>query len=811
MDLLLSKALDPLIQQRLEKAGDDLQDRVDALLDLKVIDPACGSAAILVGALDRIAYAVAKTRSNPHEPRPQDLAHARREVLQSCIYGAEKDPFAAELAKVALWIHCVVPDQPLTFLDHHIVCGDSLVGWPLLNVPTRIEDAAYEVAGVKGAFKSGLTKALRANKAFTERGGDLFQSDMVEFDLALPTALQGPERTPADVRAKAQAFRDWQDSDQYRAWKQTADIWTAAHFWTEDDSHTIPTSRDYAAALEGRPDPAIATEAAAMLADINPIHWPLAFPQVHERGGFDLVVGNPPWEQYKGEEQPFFRQHLPRIAAMTSETRKKAIAELEHTHPAMYARWKTYLAGQGRLAHFAKSSGRYTRTPNEANTYVLFTELAADSSSNVGMIVKSGIATDISQSPVWKRLVAARRVREVVDMVNQDVAGRRVFPAVAAVERFCVLHLGTPTISPLRTSMLNFGVAGAIAGVTREWRNSELALVSPRSMTVLSTNNEDEIRLALKLHARFGTLDFSDADGVNPYRLRYSRLFDSSIAKTKGWLARPDALLRRGYDLQRDHIFRCESQVMLPVMEGQLANRWNHRARTYAGFSGRDMYGRKPNAPVSVTEDLESSSYEVLPRYWMAEGVARDRIAEVAGDGDILVGMRKIGRPWTDRRIVRAMLLPTYTATDALPVFAVPKVVAFSALAVLNSMTLDFLMRIRMATGNIPPWLLSQCAAPAPEEIPERAEQVAAVLSLTSESVAKPFGCVPYPWDDAQRAALDAECDALVALAYGLSTRDYELVLNHFELLEKIETREFGEYRSKRLRLEAFEEIGGGR
>lgn len=150
VDLLLSKSLDPLIEQRLTDAGDDPRTQVSSLLDLKVIDPACGSAAILVGALDRIAYAVARARSQPHEPLPEALAHARREVLQSCIYGAEKDPFAAELAKVALWIHCVVPDQPLTFLDHHIVCGDSLVGWPLLNVPAQVENAAYDMPGIKG-------------------------------------------------------------------------------------------------------------------------------------------------------------------------------------------------------------------------------------------------------------------------------------------------------------------------------------------------------------------------------------------------------------------------------------------------------------------------------------------------------------------------------------------------------------------------------------------------------------------------------------------------------------------------------------
>ena len=442
-DLLLTRTRDPLIEETLTAAEDDSTAQAEALLDLKVIDPACGSAAILIGALDRIAYAVARARSTPHEPRDHELAHARREVLQRCIYGAEKDPFATELAKVALWIHCVVPDQPLSFLDHHIVCGDSLVGWPLLNVPNTIPDAAFEVTSAKGAERSMLTRARRRNEAFNASGGDLLQQESVAFTLTLPAELQLPEHTPQDVRVKAAAYRDWTESPDYARWKQTADLWTASFFWTDTATGSAtPTSVEYAAALSGNPDAALAKTAAELLADINPLHWPLAFPEAHAKGGFDLVLGNPPWEQFESGEQPFFKQHKPTIAAMTSETRKKAIAALETTDPPIFKRWKQYQALRGRLAHYAKGCGRFTRTTGKVNTYVLFTELAANSSRDVGLIVKSGIAIDASQSPVWKKLLDDGRVREVLDIVNQERSGKRVFPAVAAVERFSILHLG---------------------------------------------------------------------------------------------------------------------------------------------------------------------------------------------------------------------------------------------------------------------------------------------------------------------------------------------------------------------------------
>jgi len=812
VDLLLTRSLDPLIEQRLADAGDDRQAQVDAILDLKVIDPACGSAAILVGALDRLAYAVAKARSNPHEPLPQDLAHARREVLQSCIYGAEKDPFAAELAKVALWIHCVVPDQPLTFLDHHIVCGDSLVGWPLLNVPTRIENAAYQVTGVKGPFASRLTRALNDNKEFTAGHGDLFQADTVEFTLTLPDALHGPEHTPAHVRAKSQAFRDWQASPKYATWKQTADIWTAAHFWTDGDTHAIPTSRAYSAALEGHPDPDTAAVAASILADINPIHWPLAFPEIHARGGFDLVIGNPPWEQFESGEQPFFKQHKPSIAAMTSETRKKAIAALEASEQQLFQRWKRYQALQRRMAHFAKSSGRFTRTPGKVNTYVLFTELAADASDSAGLIVKSGIATDFAQSLVWRRLLNDERVRLVLDMVNQNRAGRRVFAAPAAVERFCVLVLGPRSSQPLAAAMLSFGVDEAVSRAPRHWSRNDLKVACPATHSLLSTDDDAEVDLVLRLQAETQILDFYDEHGVNPWNLRYAELFNSSVMKSAGLSLRGSVLESQGFMLDRDRRYRHpDGREAVPVYEGQMANRWDHRARTFEGFSGKDRYGRKPHIPWVTAEQHRDPSFEVEPRYWMHAQIARERLDDVVGRGRAMLAMRDIGAVWTNKRSLRVALMEPLPATDTLPVLVTDNSKVLGAAALLNSMTLDFLARIHMPGGHLSPWVLSQCAAPGPNDIPAEAPDLAAALSITSTRLGDFLGRPPTEWDDAERELLDARSDALIALAYRLTLAEYEVVLNHFKLLEKIETREVGEYRSKRLRLQAFEEIGGGR
>lgn len=817
VDLLLSRSLDPLIDTTRRAAGDDPAAQAEALLRLRILDPACGSAAILVGALDRVADAVARARSAPREPLDSDLAPARRDVLARCIYGIDKDPFAVELAKVALWIHCVVPDQPLSFLDSRIVCGDALVGWPLLDVPATIPSEAYSFGKAGKADKPLLGGARTRNEAFLDaagREGVLF-GIVADPDLALPPELSAPDTSYDAVRDKAAAFQRWRQSPDYRRWKAAADLWTAAFFWSNDDAPGAPvrppTSADYQQAITGRPDPALAAHAQALLADLDPLHWPLAFPDVRAAGGFDIILGNPPWEQYKGEEEPFFAQAAPGIAAMTSEHRKQAIDALAGTDPDLHRRWLRYRAGQDRLSHYAKTCGRYTRTSNETNTYVLFTELAADHARNAGIIVKTGIATDAAQSPVWRRLTAAGRVAEIRDMVNSSPGGGLVFPAVAAVERFATLALApVDPHRPVRAAMLNFGVEQAADAVPRAWSRADLAAVAPRTGTLLSSRSTAELDLAVALQQRFPTLDFAEPDGANPWGISYHTLFHSTKVKTDGLALRAEALRAQGYTLGRDKVFRHpDGRRAVPILEGQMVNRWDHRARTYEGYTGPSKYGRKPHIPWVSDEQHADPGFETEPRYWMPATEAARRIHAVAGD-KWLLAMRSIGWPASNRRTMRSALVGRLPATHSLPVLALGPGYVFAALALLNSMTFDFLMRLHMSGPNIVPWIASQCAAPGPDDVPRRAAELAAGLSVTSRRLADLTGAPAVRWDPAQRAEWDAEIDVLIARAYGLGIDEFSLVMDHFTLLARVETKQLGEYRSKRLRLQAWDRTGGG-
>lgn len=193
----------------------------------------------------------------------------------------------------------------------------------------------------------------------------------------------------------------------------------------------------------------------------------------------------------------------------------------------------------------------------------------------------------------------------------------------------------------------------------------------------------------------------------------------------------------------------------------------------------------------------------------MKANVAEKRIHAVAGDR-LLLAMRDIGRPWTDRRLMRVALIGRSPALHTLPVLSVEPKNALAAAALLNSMTFDFLVRLHIPGGHVAPWVVSQCAAPGPSAL--RTAEVlalAAELSVTSQSLATATERTLHAWDNNRRILIDARLDALVARAYQLNRKQYELVLDHFSVLRRAEEANYHEYRSKRLRLEAFDDLGG--
>lgn len=838
VDFVLTQSLDILIRERLEAAGPEPEKRAAALLDLRVADPSCGAGTFLVASIDRIGMALAKVRSPDGRPSEQDIQRARRDALSHCIYGVDKDRFAVELCKFALWVHCAVKDLPLSFLDHRIQHGDALVGWPMGELPREIPSEAFTVPSAVKSASDAESKTLRdfldRSRVLNEDARQLKLGEepppIPDLPVRFPEVLAEDERIPADVARKTKAYRDHLKSSEYARWSATADLWAAAFFWNPSLGRA-PTSADYWRARDGEPDPVLAEKAAEVLSEFPAFHWPLRFPEIAKRGGFDCLVGNPPWEQFENREEEWFGEHAPAIAELTSAKRKDTIVGLRVSNPALHRSWTNYVNANLRVAEYVRTCARFTATGGKPNTYLLFTELFADGlrrSGRAGVVVKSALGMDESASPVFRRLTEGGRIAVFHDFVNGG-AGGRIFAAVGDPVRFAVVGLrGSASSDPLLASTFNFTLAQARSRTLLPFSLDLLRVLNPYTHTLVSYRTAAELKVAERIHRRHRILDCDG--GENPWGLVYSQMFN--IAGThKSLPKRPDELSVEGWVLGADRVFRREGErsvarspaqiglgfgvggpgasvdVALPFYEGQMANRFDHRAKSYEGFEGDNKYGKKPGIPACSDAAKRDPAFEVEPRYWLLEADCMPRIRAVMGDRT-LIGFRDVAAWYSDRRVAKGCILPRYPAADTVPVLGVSPSRALEFLGLFNSTSFDFLICGHMPSNHVKVlWMLAQIPAPLPGLDPRIADH-ARKLSLTSYSVCAQFGVEPHPWDPAERYQLDTELDALVAHAYGLTRAEYEVVLDSFEVLARIETREKGRYQFKDDCLAAYGRVG---
>ena len=296
---LVDHALVPVMEERLKGAKTPAE-KEQRLLSLNVCDPAAGSGHFLLAAARRIGRELAKVRSGEDEPSPAAFREAVRDVITHCLYGVDKNPLAVDLCKVALWIEGHTRGKPLTFLDHRIKLGDSLVGVSDLKVlETGIPDEAYDRSDPK---QKSLARALKArNRA--ERTGQLtleeakLEEHLLEAALVLEELERTPDDSPQRVAEKARRY------EQARG--PGSDWWadmTACHLWTapffldlsEGDVPTTSTVRRYLANPGAGYGPQVG-KAWGLAQERRFFHWPLEFPEVFMNGGFDVILSNPPF------------------------------------------------------------------------------------------------------------------------------------------------------------------------------------------------------------------------------------------------------------------------------------------------------------------------------------------------------------------------------------------------------------------------------------------------------------------------------------------------------------------------------------
>lgn len=850
---LLDESLNPLIEETV--AGKDDQAAIEALLNLRIIDPACGSGHFLLAAARRLASRIARL-SSPGTPSEADYRHWLREVARRCLFGVDRNPMAIELAKVALWIETVEPGKPLSFLDAHLRCGDSLLGvYDLKALEIGIPDDAYKP--LTGDDKATAAAWKKLNKQARERDDKTVEMAFAKVSGELVSTAQKVEVQGEDnlagVEAKRRAFEALVKGESYWRVKTACDLYIAAFLLpkvTPPDVSagakgiTIPTTNALRDKLSGLlavsnlEATAVATATAA-----RAFHWPLEFPQVFfpaegRKAGFDLALGNPPWERIKLQEQEFFASRDPDIANAANATARRKLIDALASAPEGTA--KRTLYNEFEMAkRFAEASsifarisgaegGRYPLTgTGDVNTYALFAELFSSCAERAGVVVPLGIATSDTLSKFFDNLISNSRIASLISFAEI----KHWFPGSKDNQSFCLLSLAHGA-ERARFAFRLWSVDDWKDDRRRfVLRPAEIRSMNPNTKTAPVFRSKADAELTKQIYGRVPVLiDESKGKDGNPWGIEFATMFhmsnDSDLFRTA------QQLMNEGFKRDGNAWTKSSNEPRyLPLYEAKMVSFYDYRFGSYPEGHVDDTRAL-PRLTLSQQNDPDC---EALPRNWVADREVNERLSSKGWSRGWLVGWRDITNT-TNERTVIAGVIPRSAVGNKFPLILSkfidgnPKSAAF-IVACLSSLTLDFVARQKLGGTTLNFFYIEQFPVLPPSMFAAADVDFFVVRALEliyTSHAAKAFAAdieytgAPFAWNEDRRALLRAELDAKIAKLYGLTRDQLRYILDPadvygpdypsetFRVLKNNDYAKYGEYRTAKLVLDAWDRLERG-
>ncbi|MCI0720510.1 MAG: N-6 DNA methylase, partial [Acidobacteria bacterium] len=823
---LIQSALVPVIEDRLAEPERQAKGKPEAevksakeraILNIAVCDPACGSGHFLLEAARRLGRELARIRTGQDEPGPEDFHLAVRDAISHCIYGVDMNPLAVDLCKLALWLEGHWIGKPLSFLDHRIKCGNSLIG--LLD-PSVLEKGIPDEAfnPVTGDDKKVAAAYKKRNKKERETLLRRFDFDAGEhlhaFAKAGAEALDFAEDKPEDVRRKEDLYRKAREQKVWLHDWTAANLWTAAFFvpLTKHDDPVVSTHEtfmDYL--LHGKDRPQMTGYANALCFERRFFHWRLEFPEVFAKGGFDVVLGNPPWERIKLQEEEFWADDPYIATAPNKAERTKRIEEHRKSDDpvkrARVARFDAARHAAEAASKFIREGKRFPLTAvGDINTYALFAELARtllNRQARAGIIVPTGIATDDTNKEFFGHLNREQVLPSFFDFENREA----IFPGVHRSYKFSLF-----TISARPASATTFACyltrTEQIRDAARrfELAPEDFALLNPNTRTCPIFRTRADADLTKKIYGQVPIL-VNERTNTNPWGIEYLRMLDMSNDSELFETAAGDG--------------------SVPLYEGKMVQAYDHRA---ASVITNVQNLKRPGQPVETTlEQHRDPNHLPRPQYWVPEGEVRDRLPNWYSYKWFL-GFKSVTSPTNERTFI-ATLLPWSGVSNSMPLILTTqkqaKLVA-CLLANLNSLVFDYVARQKVGGVNLNFFIINQLATlpPGSYELADIDFISSRVLELVYTAFdmkvfARDMGHDGHPflWDENGRAILRAALDAYFAHLYGVTRDELRYILDPkdvfgedfpsetFRGLKENEEQRFGEYRTRRLVLAAYDEL----
>jgi len=862
---LIKSALDPVIAQRLAA---NPTAPVDALLAIRVIDPACGSGHFLLAAARRLAERLAGLRSPDGAVTPLAYRHALREVIARCIFGVDRNPMAVELARTALWLEGFEEGRPLSFLDHHLQCGDALLGLTDLHALEKgiAKDAFKPLSGDNKEVCKQLAKTNAAalkdleKKRNARAFGQLDVGNQLGSGLnELQTIEALPENTTQQIAEKEAAYRNFLQQAKTSRLAHAADLLVGAYLLAKTEgaeTHT-PTSATLYLTLQAVPLPVAQQSALAaaqsVCAEARVLHWPLAFPQVFAGGGFDCVLGNPPWEHVELKEEEFFSIRNPLVAAAKNKAERSQriqwLAEgmlAKHLFPdgeyspqiceAEQRLYQEFIVARrtfeatSTFAHVkSEEGGRYPLTGvGRVNTYALFAETISQishSTGYAGFIVPTGIATDSSTQAYFSSLTQGGRLVSLFDFDNSE----RVFPAVATLVRFSLV-----TIGKAESTTFAF-LLKRISDLSDERRQFSLSpedfqLINPNTLTCPVFSSRMDAELMRKIYRRVPVFIREATEGrpeCNPWGVRFMQGTHNMSSDSHLFLTSPelpkDKNVCLGVDAKAD-----DFDGYLPLYEAKMMTVYDHRFGSYPPGAVDDTRA----LPRLSIDQYSNPDFEVNSRFFVTSKEVQESLNGY--EKSWIICFRSMSNHSNIRRFISGVI--PYSGAGNSQILVIPKPgVAERKLACLianlGSMTLDAAARWKVSGTNLNFFFVQQFPVLPPDFYSASDEEFISTrvleLTYTTHSLrgfAEDMGFqgAPFAWNVERRSQLRAELDAWYARAYGLTRDELRYILDPadvmgegypsetFRVLRNNEQAEFGEYRTQRLVLGAWDKLERG-
>lgn len=836
--LVLDEALDPLIKEARRAADPEA-----ALLSITVVDPAVGSGHFVVAAARRIASDLAAVRTGDVEPTPAAVRTATADVIERCIYGVDLNDLAIEITKVAIWLEAFDGTRPFPFIDSHLKVGNALLGTTPALLRNNIPDAAFRaLTGDDGPWTTQLKARNKAERSRSTSQLGIFDSDVLDVET---TALAERAReldearatTLSQARKRADAWRRFEHDPELAARKLAADAWCAAFVQPKTKDAGQGVTHDTLRRIAENPD----TVPGRVLATVRDLarqyrffHWHLEFPGIFTvpepgttevdpntgwQGGFSCVVGNPPWERVKIQDKEFFsgvgRRDI--ADAKTAAIRSKMITALTEEDPALANAYGAALRASDGVAHLLLRSGRYPLTGRgDVNLYSVFAETMRTVASHTGItgiITPTGLATDKTTAPFFANMLENKRLIAFYDFENEA----KVFTEVHHSYRFAVTTIAGKGRMAARTRFTFLTRRLTDVSERRfELAPDEVVAMNPNTGTLPMFRTRADADICLGVYLRHPVLINRGSRPRNPWSLTFGTQFH--MANDAGLFHQPTDLSHAEFD---GWSYKQAGEVYLPLYEAKMLGHFDHRFSTYEGATQAQLNVGSLPRPTPTQHD--DPNLEPRARYWVARSYVDDKLA-VRWDRQWLMGWRDIARA-SDMRTFVPSTFPFTAAGNKFPL-AFPANPSHGPLlhAVWSSIIFDYISRQKISGTGITYFIVEQLACPTPvvfdEPTPWQPAHTLAAwitpyvleLSYTSwrlQAYAQDMhdSGPPFRWNPERRALLRADLDAAFLQVYGLTRSEAEHVLDSFPVVRKYDERDHGEYRTRRLVLDAYDRM----